>query len=62
MDDIDLTERRNEILTRANCYQSRKPEPQGKANGHCWHCTKPVEPGRRWCNAACRDQWQTNPT
>lgn len=60
MDDADLANRHTETLTQANCYQSRKPEPKGEANGRCWQCTKPVAKGWRWCNAICRDNWQAD--
>jgi hypothetical protein len=29
-----------------------------KATGECLYCSDEVEPGRRWCNAECRDHWQ----
>lgn len=60
MDTADIADRNAEIISRANCHKSHKPEPKGQANGNCWQCAKPVQPGWRWCNATCRDNWQTD--
>lgn len=38
--------------------QMRKPAgPQ--ETGACLCCEQPLPGGRRWCNALCRDQWQS---
>jgi hypothetical protein len=34
----------------------KKPAPQ--ATGFCLNCGVPVEKGRRWCGAECRDDWE----
>lgn len=58
MDDADMADRHNEILTRAHGYQSRKNEPNIIANGYCHHCGAAVGESMRWCDADCRDDWQ----
>ncbi len=35
----------------------RKPEGP-KATGRCLSCEKKLAEGLRWCDAACRDDWQ----
>jgi len=32
--------------------------PQASA-GRCFNCDAPLPSGRRWCNAICRDEWET---
>ncbi|GAB4173788.1 MAG: hypothetical protein Fur0039_15370 [Rhodocyclaceae bacterium] len=27
--------------------------------GFCLNCGAPIEEGRRWCDADCRDDWQS---
>lgn len=34
----------------------RKPAPDLDV-GYCAYCHEPA-PGRRWCDAGCRDSWQ----
>ena len=41
----------------AEAIRSKKPEGP-KANGFCAYCNAPTEPGRRWCDAICRDDWE----
>jgi|GEM_PF-1079367 len=34
-------------------------QPEGPAaDGECHNCGETVAPGLRWCNAACRDDWE----
>ena len=35
----------------------RKKKPVAQATGLCLTCMMPVDNGRRWCCADCRDQW-----
>ena len=35
----------------------RKKKPVAQATGLCLCCMIPVDNGRRWCCAECRDQW-----
>ncbi len=58
MDVCDIAEGNTEIISKANCYQSHKPTPEGPATGYCWFCGETVSPGRRWCDKACCDDWQ----
>ena len=37
--------------------QGRKPEGP-RATGECLWCDEPVEDGRRWCGAECREKWE----
>jgi len=37
--------------------QARKPAAP-EACGHCLNCGEPLSDGLRWCDAACRDDWQ----
>lgn len=33
--------------------------PEGPPDtGACLYCDQPTPPGRRWCNADCRDDWE----
>ncbi len=58
MDAADLSQRHDEILLKANLYKSKKAAPSPAACGCCLNCEKPLaEPGRRWCDADCRDIW-----
>ena len=35
----------------------RKPEGP-KPTGNCLSCQAPLPPGLRWCDSACRDDWE----
>lgn len=48
--DLAQIERERAIATR----QPTGPAPTGR----CHHCAAPLPPGRRWCDAACRDDWE----
>jgi hypothetical protein len=38
---------------------SRRVREEGPvATGRCLYCEEPVEKGRRWCDADCRDGWE----
>jgi hypothetical protein len=43
-DDADKVEALSDMTRQSNMYNSRRGEP--------------VEKDRRWCDAACRDDWQ----
>ncbi len=58
MDDADLAGRFDELNIKTSLYASRKDEPQAVAIGICLFCEEPVAEGRRWCDAACRDDWE----
>lgn len=58
-DEADKTEALTEIALQSSLYTSRRDEPQAVAIGECLFCGEAVEQGRRWCDAQCRDDWQT---
>lgn len=59
MDDIDhYQEHADEVLWRANRQKSLRDIPSEEAIGECLNCGELVEPGRRWCNADYRDDWE----
>ena len=58
MDDADLAGRFDEIHMAHNLHQSRKATPVIAATGNCLWCDAPVDKGRRWCSADCRDDWE----
>ena len=55
MDDLD---RAAEIADAAlsEILKIRKPGGPDET-GHCLLCGEPLQAGRRWCNADCRDEW-----
>lgn len=57
-DDADIVDALSEMAHQSNLYASRRDEPQAVATGECLYCGEPVGPGRRWCDADCRDDWQ----
>lgn len=43
--------------------QAHRTRPSSEAlvrGGVCLWCQAAVEKKRRWCNAACRDEWERN--
>jgi len=59
-DDADQAQALDEMRLKTSLYRSRKDEPQAEAIGVCLYCEEPItEAGRRWCNAECRDGWES---
>jgi hypothetical protein len=58
-DDIDRANHQVELTIAAELAQ-KKPEGP-KPTGVCLQCGVPVEQHRRWCDAACRDDWERPP-
>ena len=57
MPDIaDIASEKEEILMRANLSQHREEGPA--ATGECLNCEERLPMGQRWCDAACRDDWE----
>lgn len=57
-DPIDLaSQREQEDLARA-IAAARAPIDSPTATGFCLHCDAQIPDTHRWCNAACRDDWQ----
>lgn len=48
----DLMERELQLALRSRVWESQE------STGHCLWCDKPLEPGLRWCDADCRDDWE----
>ncbi len=59
MDDADRVTERAAFQEKVNLYKSKRDEPSAEAVGHCLFCEEAInEPGRRWCDADCRDSWE----
>jgi hypothetical protein len=55
MDDADRAQLQEE---RQHAARIAARAPAGPAPaGHCLYCGTPLPPGRRWCDADCRDDW-----
>lgn len=59
MDDVDRTADRAEFDHIANLSKSRKPEGP-KPTGYCLNCGETLQPGQRWCDADCLEDWEKN--
>lgn len=56
-DDIDIASEREEMLrSHALRYRKRAGPPW---TGRCANCDDPVEIPLRWCDANCRDEWDS---
>lgn len=55
-DDVDRGQERDQILLEAQ-IAARKPEGP-RATGQCLTCEDPLPPAHRWCDAACRDDYE----
>lgn len=58
MDNADRAQRDLEILERARRYKRDAQKKKVISTGYCLFCGEPLEAGRRWCDADCRDDWQ----
>jgi hypothetical protein len=47
-----------EELHRDLAMRNRDRGPVIAETGYCLNCEAPAPAGRRWCDAACRDDWQ----
>jgi len=54
-DNLDIASEREE-LDRSIAQALRRPAGP-LATGRCLFCEE-ASPGRRWCDAECRDQWE----
>lgn len=59
MDECDVAAHYEE-MDRAIGLQDAKAIHGPAETGVCLaqDCGEPLEPGRRWCNAECRDEWE----
>ena len=56
---MDIADRaQKDIETLAALAEHHKQEPTAKETGYCLFCGEPLEKGRRWCDAYCRDDWE----
>lgn len=55
-DDADRADAALEVLLAAQLARRMPPAPA--AIGECLNCGEPLAPPLRWCDAACRDDWQ----
>lgn len=57
-DQIDIAQEREQTDTERAIAAARRATPGPLSQGVCLHCDDPLTDGRRWCDAACRDDWQ----
>lgn len=58
---VDEADRANDEAERAQAEAQRVRKPAGpRYTGRCANCEAIVEPGRRWCDAICRDEWEAD--
>lgn len=57
-DQIDIAQEREQTDTARAINAARRAPSGPAAEGRCLHCDMPLDEGRRWCDAACRDDWQ----
>ncbi len=57
-DEVDIADEVAETILQAQIDRARKDQETVKATGHCLSCDEPLEEGRRWCDADCRDDWE----
>lgn len=48
-----------EQTERAACVAAQRARPGMKAGGLCHWCAEPVAPGLLFCDAGCRDDYET---
>jgi len=59
MDDADRADRSMAVIMQDNLEHAHKDEVLAEFTGFCLYCEEPMsDPGRRWCDAQCRDDWQ----
>lgn len=61
MSDIadDANDTAEVFLQSALLKQQRNAKATPAGIGFCLYCSEEVEGDRRWCDAECRDEWQT---
>lgn len=59
MDSVDMAQNIEAVIEKNNRYQSKKYVANATPTGFCLFCEEPVPENRRWCNADCRDDWQS---
>lgn len=56
-DPNDRATEQETMMREAAIQTSRKPEGP-RATGQCLCCNSQLPRGMRWCDAACRDDWE----
>ena len=59
MDDVDRVNEHQNLIEQANHHKSKRHTSSSVATGFCLFCEEPVQTARRWCDAQCRDDWQS---
>jgi hypothetical protein len=59
-DEIDLAQQNSAMALdlAQQAIRAKADRPEVEATGECLNCERPLKAGLRWCNAACRDDWQ----
>ncbi len=57
---MDIADRAQaDIELQIKLSQERRMPEGPSSTGACLNCRSPIaEPGRRWCDPECRDQWE----
>lgn len=60
-DDVDVANDRAALAVEAaiSCAHVAAERQRVVANGLCHNCGEVVGDGMRWCDASCRDDWQS---
>ena len=59
MDDADRATRSEELIHQHNIAAVRRRKAELPAVGFCHYCSEPVPAGSRFCDADCRDEYET---
>lgn len=57
-DPVDRANDQADEMREAQIAQARRPTRGPVATGRCLFCDSLLAPGLRWCDAACRDDWE----
>lgn len=60
MDNLDRAQKETDLLQlrQLQAVREKASHREVEATGFCLNCGEEVEPGRRWCCADCRDEWE----
>lgn len=58
MDMVDRTQRETETYERFREHID-PTKKDAEETGFCLYCGEPLSKGRRWCDAECRDEWES---
>ena len=57
-DEADRADRAIEAAIEDAIATARRARREARATGRCLWCGKKTGGGRRWCDSACRDDWE----